>query len=164
MNGEWKTVHEQGRLLKAMACMLLVLVPLALEVVGCHGGVKAVEWSELGSEKSKPKKQSKPSDKEGLRIVARSTTEVARLSADDIIRIMQRIGFSDDQILELGTDLHNALRSAGGAEVYNGKTLEMIFAVHSQQVQIQSRSRGTFLYDIAKGRFLLGSAPSDRGR
>jgi hypothetical protein len=32
----------------------------------------------------------------------------------------------------------------------------MIFVVNAQQVQIQSRSRGTFLYDIAKARFSLG--------
>jgi hypothetical protein len=141
---------------------LLVLVPLALEVVGCHGGVKPVEWSELGSE-SKPK-QSKPSkqSKEGLRVVAKSNKEVARLSSDDVVRIMQRVGFSDDQILDLGTDLYNALLLSGGADVYYGKSLEMIFAVNAQQVQIQSRSRGSFLYDVAKGRFLIGSAPSDR--
>lgn len=147
--------------------MLLILVPLALGVVGCHGAVKPVEWSELGSE-SGPKKQSRPSrdskKSEELRIVAKSNKEVARLRPDDVVCIMQRVGFSDDQILDLGTDLHNALLLSGGADVYYGKGLEMIFAVNNQQVQIQSRSRGTFVYDVAKKRFVLGAAPFAGGR
>jgi hypothetical protein len=157
--------------------MLLILVPLALEVGGCNGAVKPAEWSELGSDSNReePRVESrsdsgsrKPSrekkNSEELRIVAKSNREVARLSPDDIVCIMQRVGFSDDQILDLGTDLHNALLLSGGAEVYYGKGLEMIFAVNNQQVQIQSRSRGTFVYDIAKKRFSLGAAPSGGGR
>jgi hypothetical protein len=153
--------------------MLLILVPLALEVVGCNGAVKPVEWSELGSDSgskrpSQESRESRPSrekkNSEELRIVAKSNREVARLSPDDIVCIMQRIGFSDDQILDLGTDLHNALLLSGGAEVYYGKGLEMIFAVNNHQVQIQSRSRGTFVYDIAKRRFSLGASPSGGGR
>jgi len=152
--------------------MLLILVPLALEVVGCHG-VQPVEWSEMGSESgpkrpSRQSRESRPSresrNSEGLRVVAKSNREVARLSPDEIVSIMQRIGFSDDQILDLGTDLHNALLLSGGAEVYYGKGLEMIFAVNNQQIQIQSRSRGTFVYDIAKRRFVLGSSSSGGGR
>jgi len=149
-------------MLRVTTSVLLVLVPLALEVAGCHGGVKPVEWSELGSE-SKPKKQSKQ-NQQGLYIVARSGREVAKLRPDDIVRIMQRVGFSDDQILDLGTDLYNALLLSGAADVYYGKSHEMIFAVNNQQVQIQSRSRGSFLYDVANGRFVIGSSPSDRSR
>jgi hypothetical protein len=139
----------------------LILVFLASAAVGCHGA----GWSELGSE-SKPKPQSTPSkqDKEGLQIVAKSNREVAKLSPDDIVRIMQRVGFSDEQVLDLGTDLYNALLLSGAADVYYGKNLEMIFAVNNQQVQIQSRSRGTFVYDIAKGRFVIGASQADRGR
>lgn len=166
--------------------MLLILVPLTLGVVGCRGAVKPVEWSELGSgpnreqsrwesrsdsgptRQSRQSRESRPSreskNREGLRIVAKSNREVARLSPDDIVRIMQRIGFSDDQILDLGTDLHNALLLSGGAEVYYGKGLEMIFAVNNHQVQIQSRSRGSFVYDVAKKRFSLGASPSGGGR
>ena len=152
--------YKRGSILKRTTGVLLVLAPLALEVVGCNGGLKPVEWSELGSEErpARQSRQSRPS-REGLQIVARSNREVARLSPDDVIRIMQRVGFSDDQILVLGTDLHNALLQSGGAEVYYGKSLEMILAVNNQQVQIQSRSRGTFVYDVGAGRFVLGSAP-----
>jgi len=149
-------------MLRVTTGMLLVLVPLALEVVGCNGGLKPVEWSELGSE-GNPKKQSRQ-NKDGLRIEAKSNREVARLGPDDVVRVMQRVGFSDDQILDLGTDLHNALLLSGGAQVIYGKRLEMIFAVNNQQIHIQSRSRGTFVYDLSTKRFALGSAPSDGNR
>ena len=47
-------LRKRGSILRATVGMLLILVPLALEVVGCRGGLKPVEWSELGSER-KPK-------------------------------------------------------------------------------------------------------------
>jgi hypothetical protein len=161
--------------LKTTASVGTVLLLLAGAVAGCHGA----GWSELGSgssrdesrsasrSESQPKQQSTSSrqDKEELQLVARSNREVARtLSSDDIVKIMQRVGFSDRQILDLGTDLYNALRRSGAADVYYGKSHEMIFAVNNQQVQIQSRSRGTFVYDLAKGRFVVGATSEDRGR
>jgi hypothetical protein len=152
-------LNQRESILGAAIGVLLVLVPLALEVGGCHGG----QWSELGSN-GKSDKQSKQNKVDGLQIVAKSNREVARLNADDVVRIMQRVGFSDDQIVELGTDLHNALLLSGGAEVYYNKHLEMIFAINNQQVQIQSRSRGTFIYDVSTRRFVLGSPPADKSR
>ncbi len=154
--------------MKATTGMLIVLVPLALEVAGC----RPVEWAEVGSGSNREEPQLEPraetrssrrSDADGLRIAARSGREVVRLSPDDVVRVMQRLGFSDDQILELGTDLHNALLLSGGAEVLYGKRTEMIFVVSNRQVRIQSRSRGTFVYDVLMQQFVLGS-PSGRRR
>jgi hypothetical protein len=152
-----------GSILKTTTGVLLVLVPLALEVVGCHGGAKPAQWSELGSD-SKPKKKQSKEGKEGLSIVAKSSRETVRLTPDDLVRIMQRVGFSDDQIMDLGTDLFNALLLSGGADVYYGQRLEMMFAVNNRQVQIQSRTRGTFIYDTVAQRFVLGATPVEKGR
>jgi len=180
------------RALARSLCPLGFAFFLVLTVAGC-GGVQPVEWSELGAEgRARPPRRSdnrqvqaereptdphpsarvaesrakKPSraDRYGLRVQARSNREVARLGPEDLVRIMRRVGFSDEQILDLGVDLHTALRTSGGAEVFQGKQLEMIFVVSNQQVQIQSRSRGTFIYDIVAQRFVLGSAAPDRGR
>jgi hypothetical protein len=157
-----------GSILKATTGVLLVLVPLALEVAGC----RPVEWAEVGSGSNRdeprlePRAESKPGRRQstnGLRIVARSGREVVRLSPDDVVRIMQRVGFSDDQILELGTDLYNALLLSGAAEVIYGKRTEMLFVVSNRQVQIQSHSRGTFVYDVLMQQFVLGS-PSGKRR
>jgi hypothetical protein len=161
--------RRRGSILKATTGVLLVLVPLALEVAGC----RPVEWAELGSgsnreeprlesrSESRPSRRQQSQSTSGLRIVARSGREVVRLTPNDVVRIMQRVGFSDDQILELGTDLHNALLLSGAAEVIYGKRTEMIFLVSNRQVQIQSHSRGTFVYDVLMQQFILGSA---RGR
>lgn len=179
--GARETVRrKRGSILRATAGVLLILVPLTLGVGGCRGAFKPVEWSELGADANRdearqeprsdsgsrrqsrddrPRRESRNSrNSEELRVVAKSNREVARLSPDDIVCIMQRVGFSDDQILDLGTDLYNALSLSGGAEVYYGKGMEMIFAINNHQVQIQSRSRGTFVYDIAKKRFVLGAS------
>jgi hypothetical protein len=159
--------NRGGSILRAATAALLVLVPLALEA-----GCRPVEWAELGSGSQReqarlepqPRAQREASRREStdqLRIVARSGHEVVRLTPDDVVRIMQRVGFSDDQILELGTDLYNALLLSGAAEVFYGKHTEMIFIVSNRQVQIQSHSRGSFVYDVLAQQFVLGSA---RGR
>ena len=157
-----------GSILKAATGVLLVLVPLAWEA-----GCRPVEWAELRSGSNRdearleprPRSESRASRREstnGLRIVARSGREVVRLTPDDMVRIMQRVGFSDDQILELGTDLYNALLLSGAAEVVYGKRTEMIFLVSNRQVQVQSRSRGTFVYDVLAQQFVLGSSGKRR--
>ena len=160
--------NRGGFIWKATTGALLVLVPLALEAAGC----RPVEWAELGSgptreeprwEGRSEKQPSRRNSAEELRIVARSGREVVRLSPDDVIRIMQRVGFSDNQILDLGPDLYNALLTSGAAEVFYGRHTEMIFAVGNRQVRIQSRTRGTFVYDVLMQQFVLGS-PSDRRR
>jgi hypothetical protein len=157
-----------GYILKATTGALLVLVPLALEAAGC----RPVEWAELGSgpNRDEPRwegrSESRPSRRSStneLRIVARSGREVVRLSPDDVIRIMQRVGFSDDQILDLGPDLYSALLQSGAAEVLYGRHTEMILVVSNRQVRIQSRTRGTFVYDVLMQDFVLGS-PADKRR
>jgi hypothetical protein len=132
-----------------------------LEVVGCGGGLRPVDWAELGSE-GNPKQRSRQ-HQDVLRIVPRSNREVARLSPEDVVCIMQRVGFSDDQVLELGTDLHHALLLSGGAQLVYGKQLEMVFAVNNYQVHILSGSRGTFIYDLSLHRFVLGSGSANGG-
>ena len=81
--------------------VLLVLASLALEAGGCGDWFRPVEWPEMGPQSEQ---------KSPFRVVPRRSMEVAALSPDDIVRIMQRVGFADEQVLELGTDLHNALR------------------------------------------------------
>ncbi len=164
---------RRGSILKATTAVCLVLVPLAL-----GAGCRPVEWAELGSGSNRdeprlepqPRSETRPEDRSsrrqstnGLRIVARNGREVVRLSPDDVVRIMQRVGFSDDQILDLGPDLYNALLLSGAAEVIYGKRTEMIFIVSNRQVQIQSHSRGTFVYDVLMQQFVLGSARGRRG-
>jgi hypothetical protein len=93
-----------------------------------------------------------------LQVVPLSNQDVIALGADDIIRIMRRAGFSDDQILQLGTDVRNALLLSGAAQVRLKDKVEVIFAVHDDYVFITTRLRGHFIYDVKAGGFGLRNA------
>lgn len=73
--------------------------------------------------------------------------EVIALDADAIVAIMHRAGFSDEEILDLGTDLRNSLAQQGAAQIRVGKKTEAIFAVHGTYIHISSRRRNGFLYN-----------------
>ncbi len=77
--------------------------------------------------------------------------QVAALDADAIVQMMQRAGFSDEQILGLGTDLRNSLAAHGAAQIRVRDKTEAIFAVHAPYIHVSSRQRGTFIYDVEKG-------------
>ncbi|MEN6334576.1 MAG: hypothetical protein ABFE01_09960 [Phycisphaerales bacterium] len=131
--------------------MLLVLVPLALEVAGCNGFFRPVDWSNDRPEKE----QDSP-----FRVHARKSSQVATLSPDDIVRIMQRVGFADEQIMELGTPLHNAIRFEGAAVVYYKKEALAMFVADGDYIKIRTRS-GSLTYEVSKGQF-VSSSPMDR--
>jgi len=128
---------------------LLVLVVLALEVVGCNDTIRPAEWPELHPEGGLGE----------YRIVPKENRDVAELTADDIVRIMRQVGFSDEQVLDLGMDLHDAILSSGAAMVYDGDRAEMILRVNREYLMVRSREQGSMIYDIARGRFGLMPPP-----
>lgn len=77
-----------------------------------------------------------------------TNAEVVALDADDVVRIMQRAGFSDRQVLDLGTDVRNALAVSGSAKVRVGEKVEAIFAAVGRTVQATTRRRGGFIYNV----------------
>ena len=142
--------HTGKPILGTMTDTLLVLVLLALEVVGCNQAIRPAEWPELHAEGGSGE----------LRIVAKENRDVAELTADDIVAVMQQVGFSDEDILDLGPDLHEAIRSSGMAVVYAGNRAEIILRVNREYLLVRSRSHGSLIYDIARGSFgLLPASP-----
>lgn len=87
----------------------------------------------------------------GIEIVPLRNQDVLTLSSDDIVRVMRRAGFSDNQILEYGTDLHSALSREGAAQIKVNKNLEAIFAINGDAVYISTRLRGNFIYNVKTG-------------
>jgi len=87
------------------------------------------------------------------RVVLLANRDVAALDADDIVRVMQRAGFSDQQILELGTELRNTFASSGAAKIQVRKKIEAIFAVNGRYLHASSRRRGSFIYDLEEHKF-----------
>jgi hypothetical protein len=86
-----------------------------------------------------------------FQVIPLSNQNIADLSAKDIIQVMRRAGFSDEQILELGADLRNGLSMSGAAQVKVGDKVEVVFAVHSDCVYISTRLRGNFIYNMKGG-------------
>jgi hypothetical protein len=86
-----------------------------------------------------------------FQVIPLSNQNAADLSTEDIIQVMQRAGFSNEQILELGPDLRDGLSTSGAAQVKVGDKVEVIFAVHSDCVYISTRLRGNFIYNMKGG-------------
>jgi hypothetical protein len=88
----------------------------------------------------------------GTQVLPVNNREVAALNAEDTVRVMLRAGFSESQILQLGTDLRNELARSGAAQINVGDKVEAIFAVDSDYLYVTSRLRGSFIYDLEQGR------------
>jgi len=90
----------------------------------------------------------------GIQIIPLSNRHVLVLSADDVIQVMRRAGFSDSQILEYGPDLREGLAQSGAAQVRINNRVEAVFATNLDQgkcVYIATRLRGNFIYNVDSG-------------
>jgi hypothetical protein len=119
-------------------CIWLILI-LALGITGC---ISSTTTSQPSSE---------------LRITPLNNKNTITLSADDIVRMMRQVGFSDEQIIELGGRMHDSLSHSGAAQLEIGNKIEAIFAVNDNFVYIATRLRGSFIYDVKRGRIVSSS-------
>jgi hypothetical protein len=143
-------VRVSRNILGAVARVMLPVL-LASELTGCRA--RPAEWPELGYRSGERARSS------ALQIVPQTNREVADLSPDDVVLIGRRIGFTDEQILDLGTQLHDALLFSGAARVFYGKRAEALLRVESGQVFIYSASRGLFVYDLSRRVLGFGGPP-----
>jgi hypothetical protein len=114
---------------KAVKPMLVLQVLLALGVVGC-------------------------AQTAGIQVIPLSNRNVLVVSADDVVQVMRRAGFSDRQILEYGPELRNGLAESGAVQFKINNKLEAVFAINRDQgdcVYISTRLRGNFIYDVDEG-------------
>ncbi len=125
---------------------LMVLTAWVVTTSGCKP--EPVEWSDLGSEMEHQGYRE-------IRIEAQSNNELADLTADNVIAVMDKIGFTPEQILDFGPAMRDALRKSGAARVIVGKRVEAILRVKGRLLFIQSNSRGSFIYDLERSRFGL---------
>ena len=88
-----------------------------------------------------------------VQVVILANQDRAALNADDIVCIMRRAGFSDDQVLEFGTDVRNSLTLTGAAKIIIDDTVEAILAVDGDYLHVASRQTGSFIYDLKKQQF-----------
>jgi len=114
----------------SVTIMLTLLALLALGAVGCTRG------------------------NTGIRVVPMSNRNVLALSPADVVEVMRRAGFSDNQVLEYGTDLRNGLAESGAVQIKIGKKVEAVFAINLNDgncVFISTRLRGNFIYNVDSG-------------
>ncbi len=90
-------------------------------------------------------------NKSQFQVIPVSSQDVAELSADDVVRVMRRVGFSDEQILELGAQLRDGLLLSGAVQISRNNIVEAIFVIRDNRVHITARLRGNFIYDLQKG-------------
>jgi len=105
-------------------CLVLLLLALAVGISGC--------------------------DQDRLRFMPRPSRAVLAVSADDIVQLMSRAGFSNEQIIEFGPGLRSALLNSGACQVQQGETIQAIFAVQNHYVHVSTKMRGSFIYNTEK--------------
>ena len=87
----------------------------------------------------------------GIQVIPVSNREVLALNSDDVVQIMRRAGFSDNQIMQYGTDIRNGLAQSGAVEIRINKKVEAVFAVNGDSIYISTRLRGNFIYNMRTG-------------
>lgn len=87
----------------------------------------------------------------GIRVIPRPNQNVLNLSGNDVVEIMRSAGFSDEQIVQYGLEVHDGLARSGAVQIdVNGRT-EAIFAIKGSDVYISTKLRGMFIYNINTG-------------
>lgn len=82
-----------------------------------------------------------------INIVPGNGAEVMTLRPDEVVTIMKRAGYSDNQIYDHGFEVHEALARVGEAIIeVNGKK-ETRFLIQGDQVYVQTL-KGWYLYNV----------------
>jgi hypothetical protein len=89
---------------------------------------------------------------EGIQVIPKSSSGgVLQLSADDVVAVMRRAGFTNEQIWEHGTAVRDGLAQAGAVFIKVNNKIEAMFVVKDENIQIYTLSRGYFVYNINSG-------------
>ncbi len=127
----------------AIKCLVtLVLAFLLLGLVGCGGRWRAP-------------RQARRADL-AVSVQPVSNTSAIRLSVDDVIVILRKLGHTDAQVFALGEDLRDALLNYGGAKIRVGDQVDSGLRAEGFHVWMFSLTRGTFVYDVKSHEFTLG--------
>jgi hypothetical protein len=87
----------------------------------------------------------------GIVIEPLHNRSVLNIGADNVVDIMRAAGFSDEQIIEHGTAVRDALAQTGAVQIHVNRRVEAIFAVKDQDIYISTGLRGLFIYNINTG-------------
>lgn len=97
-----------------------------------------------------------------MEVVPWTNRLVLTLEADDIVNMMLGIGFTPQQVLDLGEGLRNALMQSGAAVIRLGNSqTQAIFRVEADNyVWIATHRGDIYVYDPIYHRFGLRQSPA----
>jgi hypothetical protein len=87
----------------------------------------------------------------GIEVLPLGNRSVLTLTPDDVVQVMRAVGFSDEQVYEHGTALHDGLAKSGAVQIQVDGTVEVVFAIKGNSVYISTLGRGHFVYNIQTG-------------
>ncbi len=87
----------------------------------------------------------------GIEVLPMGNSSVLTLTSDDVVQVMRAAGFSDAQIYEHGTALHDGLARSGAAQVKIDGEAEAVFAIRGDSVYISTRPGAHFVYSVQTG-------------
>ena len=87
----------------------------------------------------------------GIQVIPIASQHVLQLSANDVVEVMRRAGFTDMQIWEHGMTLREGLARSGAVQIrINGK-IEAVFGIRGSDVYINTLTRGYHVYNVNTG-------------
>ena len=70
------------------------------------------------------------------------------LDPDDVVTVMRRAWFSDEQIEQLGLELRDALASYGAARIRSDNCTEALFLTDGHFIYVTVRGHEAFFYSV----------------
>ena len=120
-----QTTHHSARISARSATAAILLAILALAITGCA----APEHHRVESFDNRDQRLD--------------------LNAEDVVHAMRRAGFTDEQIVELGPAVRNALAVQGGARIRGGRFTDALFIASNGDLYGASKEHGSFRYTPA---------------
>lgn len=84
------------------------------------------------------------------RVLPLKNNQIIELDAYDVVKILKTCGLNDKQIVRQGTDVRNCLAMHGAANIKVRGLTQSILIVKKPYVQISTRQRGNFVYDVVE--------------
>lgn len=85
-----------------------------------------------------------------LAVVPYHNQNTVVLNAKDVVAVMRRAGFYDEQIEQLGLEFRNALALHGACRIGSVDRTEALFLTEDNSIYVTVRGRGNFFYKIRK--------------
>jgi hypothetical protein len=92
-----------------------------------------------------------------IEILPISNKDILSLSTDDVRQIMEKAGFSSEQISQYETEVRDALEQTGAVQIKKGNAQEAVLAVRDKEVYVSTRQRDYFIYNVNEGNFIGAS-------